>query len=270
MLPVSLAIAAYSAVLLGVFFLQRRLIYLPNPHVADPKAQGGRLILLQAISGERHAAVYYPPIQPDAAVLVFFHGNADQIGYGASFLGRAFQQHGLGFYGIEYPGYGLARPGSPSEASIVVAAETLLQHLAQELKVPRSRIVLFGQSLGCAVAVEMARRGFGSRLVLLSPFTSIIDMSIEVYPFLKLALKVAPWMVLDPWDNKTKAPALDLPMLVLHGVEDEVVPFWMGRMLAILTPKAQLLPLQHCGHNDTLDRAHVLKAIADFAQTPVS
>lgn len=159
----------------------------------------------------------------------------------------------------------MARPGSPKEETIYTSAETLLQHLQEVHGVTRSQMVLFGHSVGCAVAVEMARRGFGCRLVLLSPFTSTLEISCAVYPFLRPALAVLPWLVLDKFDNRAKAEALAIPTLVIHGREDEVVPFAMGQELARLIPKAQFFPVPGMGHNDALDRESVLAEIASFA-----
>lgn len=258
---------SYAFMLFAVFVFQRKLIFLPSADVADPRAQGGDpdVVILPAASGqEKLAAVFFKP-RPGMPVLVFFHGNGDQIGWGPAYLGRFFQQTGLGFYGIEYPGYGLAKPGSPTESSIHAAAETMLQHLTTKLEVPRSHVVLVGQSIGCAVAVEMARRGFGSRLILLSPFTSMLEVACAVYPFLAPALRVAPWMLLDKFDNKLKAKDVGLPALVVHGNEDEIVPFEMGSQLSELIPNCEFLAVKGYGHNDILDNTQVLTAVAEFS-----
>eukprot|EP00927_Polykrikos_kofoidii_P025529 TRINITY_DN22915_c0_g5_i1.p1 TRINITY_DN22915_c0_g5~~TRINITY_DN22915_c0_g5_i1.p1 ORF type:complete len:457 (-),score=50.59 TRINITY_DN22915_c0_g5_i1:86-1456(-) len=257
--------------LLSLLFLaQRKLIFLPRAGVADPTARGGKpqvlFVKAEPNGHDRYAAVFFEPPTPKAPVLVYFHGNADELGNGAAFLGNYFRKkHGLGLYGIEYPGYGLARPGSPTEQSINAAAEAMLRHLIDVIGVPESRIVLFGQSIGCGVAVEMARRGHGSRLVLIAPFTSLPDMAGTFYPFLKPLLKVTPWLVLDRFDNKAKAPDVALPTLVIHGKEDEIVPFWMGQTVADKIPGARLLAVQGMGHNDAFNDDWVLANIASFS-----
>merc|ERR1712048_1076893 len=101
-------------------------------------------------------------------------------------------EYGVGFVGIEYPGYGLAS-GTPTEASIYSAAEQLLEHLSKERNLDASRLVLLGHSVGGGPAVEMARRGFGQRLILVSPFMSIAQMASELYPFVAPVLKAAPF-----------------------------------------------------------------------------
>merc|ERR1712118_213969 len=96
-----------------LFVLQRKLLYMPAMEKADPSSTGGKLV---QVSGD--AAVYFAPPDGKAPVLVFFHGNGDQIGWSPAYLGQRLRaEYGLGFFGIEYPGYGVAR-GSQTEASI--------------------------------------------------------------------------------------------------------------------------------------------------------
>jgi len=264
------AAKAYGVLLVAIFFLQRKLVFIPPGAPADPKAQGGDPDVITLPAGpepgaERRAAVFFPPRLPKGPVLVFFHGNADQVGWGPAYLGNYLQdRYGLGLYGVEYPGYGLAQPGSPSETNIYAAAEALLQHLQKGLGVEPEQIVLVGQSIGCAVAVEMARRGFGNRLILLSPFTSLMDMSKALYPFLSPALRLLPFMLLDKFDNTAKVKSIGMPSLVVHGREDEVVPFSMGQELSEQLPGARFLPVAGVGHNDVLEREEIIQAVATF------
>lgn len=266
----SLVVGVVGLLLGALYFNQRSLLYLPGPG-EDLPSQEAAVVLLPADAGgktKQYAAVYFRPVLDMAPVLVYFHGNADQLCYGPAFLGSFYRQrYGFGLYGVEYPGYGLAeRAGPPSEASLYTAAETLLRHLVDDLGVDRSRIVLFGQSLGCAVALEMAKRGYGAKLVMLSPFTSVPEIAVDIYPFLRPALEAAPWLVMDGFDNAKKAPEVTLPTLVIHGTEDEIVPAWMGQKLAKLLPHARLMLPRGMGHNDALDRIDVLDAIASYAR----
>lgn len=135
--------------------------------------------------------------------------------------------------GIEYPGYGLAQPGSPTEESIYASAKTLLDHLTAELQVDKSRLVIVGQSIGCGAAVEMVCRGYGQKLILLSPFTSLLALSQRIYPFFSPALKLFPFLLQDHFDNLAKAKQVTgISTLVIHGDTDEIVPYDMGRELA--------------------------------------
>jgi pimeloyl-ACP methyl ester carboxylesterase len=143
-----------------------------------------------------------------------------------------FSKLGFGFLAVEYPGYGMSGvdgdgPGmgeGPTEAGILRAGEALLLHLEKAKGVSRDDMVLVGQSIGCAPALTLASRGFGRRLVLLSPFLSMSRMTSEVFPFLGPLLQLAPFFLFDKLDNAAAAKAFpqNVPVLIFHGTKDEV------------------------------------------------
>ncbi|CAE8625351.1 unnamed protein product [Polarella glacialis] len=257
----------YGAVLLFLILLQRKLLFTPPPEFADPSATGGEVILLPVGSTQlTRAAVYFAPRSPQAPVLVFFHGNGDQLGWSAAYLGQRMRdEFGTGFLGIEYPGYGLAE-GTPSEASFYEASEQMLRHLAQERGLQSSQVVLLGHSVGGGVATEMALRGLGSRLILVSPFLSIPEMACELYPFVAPVLKVAPFLIRDRFDNAAKAASLKLPVLIVHGTDDDIVPFSQGQLLSEKVKGSKLVAVRGVGHNDVFDHDIILDEIAAFAR----
>ena len=107
------------------------------------------------------------------------------------------------------------------------------------------RLILQGQSLGTGIAVEMALRGYGKKLILISPYTSMVDMG-------KLTLPIFPneLLVHERYLNLAKAPRVTLPVLVVHGTEDEIIPVRMGRSVAEALPHARLLTIDGGHHND--------------------
>ena len=108
----------------------------------------------------------------------------------------------------------------------------MLTHLS-ELNVEKASLILVGQSIGCGPAIEMARRGYGQKLILLSPFTSLLALSQRIYPIFSPALKLLPFLLLDKFDNLAKAKELEgVKSLVIHGSQDEIVPYDMGKDLA--------------------------------------
>lgn len=114
----------------------------------------------------------------------------------------------------------------------------MLDHLINELKVDKSSLVLVGQSIGCGAAVEMARQGYGQKLLLLSPFTSLLALSQRIYPVFAPALKIFPFLLNDKFDNLAKAKQVSSETLVIHGDKDEIIPYDMGRELAGQIPGA--------------------------------
>ena len=250
----------YGGIALAAFFGQRSLLYPVPSHDVEPRAAGAALV---KITGDNGAIVYglYAPAPPGAPTLVHFHGNGEDLA-GQAMLVSGLRRAGLGVLAVEYPGYGLARDQPTDETSIYVAAEASLRFLI-EGGVPREAIVLQGQSLGTGVAVEMARRGHGGRLILISPYTSIVDMAALLLPFLPVR-----YLVRDKYENEEKVAALTLAALVIHGTNDEVVPHRMGRRIAELLPGAEWISVPGGGHNDLFnsDRMDVLAKIVAFAR----
>ncbi|MGD0527533.1 MAG: alpha/beta hydrolase, partial [Polyangiaceae bacterium] len=157
----------------------------------------------------------------------------------------------------EYRGYALATAsGPPSEEGLYRDASAVLDELGRQGIGP-SRVVLMGISLGTGVAAEMARRGRGTVLILVSPFTSISEMARRTVPFLP-----AGWLCPDRYDTLSKAPSIVIPTLVVHGDEDEVVPFAIGRGVSEAIHGAKLHVVHGGHHNDLFaGDAHGLVAL---------
>jgi uncharacterized protein len=235
-----LLVVAAAAIVLGVAALlagQRALIY-PAPRPArSPSAELGELLRLPST-----VALWSAP-PPTGPVVVHFHGNGEQL----ADLGRVIaglRAGGSGVLAVEYPGYGLA-PGAPSEATLLAAGREALAHLRDRLGIAPERIVLQGQSLGSGVASQLAAEGHGRALVLISPFTSVADLAARIFPALPLHR-----LVRDRFDTRAAAPSVRVPVLIVHGDRDEVVPFSMGEELSRTFPDARLLRVQGAHHND--------------------
>jgi pimeloyl-ACP methyl ester carboxylesterase len=142
------------------------------------------------------------------------------------------------------------------------AAEVALAELRASGVGPEAT-VLSSRSVGGGVAVEMAKRGHGARLVLLAPFTSVVDMANLAFPFLPTRL-----LVRDRFDNAAKAPGIRVPVLILHGDQDEIIPVEMGQRLGKLFPHATLETIPGAHHNDLLERTWpaLVDRVAAFAR----
>jgi fermentation-respiration switch protein FrsA (DUF1100 family) len=238
-----------------------RVLLYPAPSDPPFVPAGGTLLSLVADDGASVVATQFPPPDTQARTVVLFHGNGETMG-GRPALVDSLRERGLGVVLAEYPGYGLARgSGPPSEAGLYRAASATLDALERQGIGP-SRVALVGISLGTGVAAEMASRGRGATLVLVSPFTSITEMARRTLPLLPAA-----WLCPDRYDTLSKSTQIHVPTLVVHGDEDEVVPFAMGKQVAAAIPGATL-HVVHGGHHNDLFlgwRDELVEAIAKEA-----
>jgi uncharacterized protein len=241
-LLVSTLAVGYLA-LCALLFLGQRAILFPAPRDRDrPTGEG------VVIEVPRGTPMLWRPANGAGPVVVHFHGNAEQIAWTA-WLGEELARRGVSFAAVEYPGYPGAG-GRPSEESIVTAGEKALQHLTGAMGIARERLVLSAQSLGTGAAVALAAKGWGTKLVLLTPYTSLPTVAARgVVRFFPVQL-----LMRDRFDSAARAPRIDRPVLVLHGNRDEVIPFDDGRALAGRFPHARFVEVDGAHHNDIWDR----------------
>jgi pimeloyl-ACP methyl ester carboxylesterase len=257
----ALAIAAAFTVTgcFGARALAKRLVF-PTHRVDDrPLPNGATVITLVAHDGAAvHALeIEGPPSAPEAVV---FHNNRETIADGVG-LARALRGRGFGVMLVEYRGYGLSQGIDPSEEGLYLDAEAALDALGRR-GVGSDRVLLFGTSLGTGVAAEMARRGRGSALVLVTPYTSIPDLAEDVVPLLP-----ANALLDDRFETLSKASQIHVPTLVIHGDRDEIVPFWMGARVAGAIAGARFLRVAGGHHGDLFakDSDRLLGAIATLS-----
>jgi fermentation-respiration switch protein FrsA (DUF1100 family) len=179
-----------------------------------------------------------------AATVLWFHGNAGNISHRLEHLKLLHDAVGPTVLLVGYRGYGRS-DGSPSEGGLYADARGALAYARSRGEVDRERIVYFGQSLGSAVAVELATRRSPRGLILETPFTSIQEMAAGILP--------GPLAHIVPrrFDNLDRIASIRCPMLFIHGDRDEVVPYEQGRRLfdAASAPK-RFFTVAGARHND--------------------
>lgn len=188
--------------------------------------------------------------------VVFFHANAE-LASDEMELAHALTSHGYAAVFAEYRGYGVSlRSGAPTEKGVYADAEAILESTGA----PRDRIVLYGYSLGTGVALEMASRGWGRAMVLIAPYTSIPDVAMHSFPIVPMR-----WLLRDEFDSRSKAPAIQIPVLIAHGDADDHVPFAMGQTLSRTFPHARLITVAGGNHIDLRSRdPQLMTKILDF------
>lgn len=227
-------LAAYLGVTLLAAGVVDRMLYYPD--YAPRNAPVG-LIRIPTAEGGSIAALHLP--NPAAKhTLWFFHGNAESLGSLEPFL-REMHARGFAVFAYDYPGYGVSA-GRPSEKSIYAANAAATRYLQETLKVPLSRVILVGRSLGGGPATDIAAREPVAGLVLQSAFVSVyrVMTRVRLLPF-------------DQFENLRKLPRVKCPVLVMHGTADEVIPFTHGEKLFAAAPGAKAsLWIEGAHHND--------------------
>jgi abhydrolase domain-containing protein 17 len=250
--PIQSLAAIYLLLLLVAVFLTDWFLFLPPTASYDRSLPGW--LELKGSDGATFSACHLPA-RPGMPTLLYSHGNAEDIGHNAE-LFEIWHQQGFGVMAYDYPGYGLS-PGKPSEAACERAIEATWQHLLAS-GVAAESIALVCRSVGSGPGVWLASRHRPAGLVLIAPFRSVYSV-----PFRQ------PIFPRDRFPNERRLRDIDLPLLILHGENDEVIPFHHGQRLFAVSPSAdkRLLPIPAAGHNDLFHVAGdaILAEIAAFA-----
>ena len=257
------ALCVYALIALAAYLGQRRLMYFPDRAHTLP-AQVGLVgveeRVLKMPDGARVIA-WYGKARPGEPTLLYFHGNAGSLANRASRIER-FMAQGWGVYMMTYRGYG-GGTGSPTETANVADARLAYGALVLEGVEPTS-IILYGESLGSGIAVRLATERPVGGVVLDAPYTSIVDVAAQAYPFLPVRLLIA-----DRYETTKYIAQMQAPLLILHGERDTVIPVAMGRELFKLAnePK-RLATFANGGHSDIyLDSNGALEAMRDWIRS---
>ncbi|TDY00517.1 hypothetical protein EDC23_2018 [Thiohalophilus thiocyanatoxydans] len=241
-------LAAYLLLLVGIYFYQPHLLFLPEIPSRQlertPQAIGLAYedVRLTASDGTELHGWWLAHPEPAGNVL-FFHGNAGNISHRLHTL-RLFHELGYQSLIIDYRGYGKSG-GKPSEAGLYADAEAAWRYLRETRRLQPGEIVISGRSLGAAVALYLAHRHPPRALILESPFTSLPDLAAAHYRWLP-----ARWLTRYAFDNRQRIPQLDAPLLIVHSEEDEITPAQQARTLYALAPEPKQQLVLQGGHND--------------------
>lgn len=220
---------AYALVAAALWLGQGRMIYFPQEPgrmlESTPAALGlahEEVALLTGDGVRLHG--WYVPAPRSRASMLFFHGNAGNVSHRLESL-RLFHELGLDVLIVDYRGYGRSE-GSPDEQGTYRDAAAAWRHLADERRVAPERIVLFGRSLGGAVAAWLAEAERPAALVMESTFTSVPDVAAQRFPWLPVR-RLARYR----YDSLRRMAGVECPVLVMHSRDDEMIPFEHGERL---------------------------------------
>jgi len=248
----------YIASALFLFAAQRHLMYFPQIMLTAPQdmtLQPMKAVSVRTSDGLDITGWFHPPADPDGAVFVIFHGNAGTLDHSARKAAK-FVQPGQGAFLAGYRGFS-GNAGKPGEQGLYRDARAALDWLI--VQGYGAQIVLYGESLGSGVAVQMASEYDARGLILEAPFSSAYRLAAS-----KWIYKPYVFLMKDRYESDKKIASIGEPLLIMHGARDAVVPLSFGRDLyaAANQPKTFFLaPEGH--HTNSLDLGGV-KAVQDF------
>lgn len=245
-------LSGYLALALYAWFGPDHLIY--HPEMASTRRVPDA-VKLETDDGGSISVLYLP--HPNARFTIWvFHGNAEGLGDSEPML-RELQGRGFNVFAYDYPGYGHS-DGRPQEKSIYAATRVGLDYLRTTHGVEPSNIIALGRSLGGGPAVELARTVPVAGLILHSTFTSAFRVVTH--------RKILPF---DQYDNLAKLRQVECPILIMHGAQDEIVPYAHAVQLhTAASGRSRLLTIEGAGHNNLQDWAgpRYWSAIEEFCR----
>ncbi len=247
-----------------LYFSQSRLLYYPDFPTrlieATPAEFGLSFenVQLTAGDGTRLHAWFVPATSP-RGTLLFSHGNAGNISHRLDSI-RQFNSLGLNVLIYDYRGFGKSE-GKPSETGTYLDVKAAWDYLLDERRIAPQQVIIFGRSLGAAVAAELATQHPSAGVILESAFTSVPDMATSIYPWLPVRL-----LSRYRYNNLEKVVRITSPLLLVHSRGDEIVPYDQGeRLFAQANEPKQFLELSG-GHNDGNHVSHdiYMEALQQF------
>jgi len=243
----------YVTITLYLYFFSDRMIFIPQP---SSYQDSPALLYLNTPDNQKITATY--KFNPDATyTLLYAHGNAEDLGDIEPVLNLLYDA-GFSVFAYDYRGYGLSE-GRPSEANAYEDIEAAYLYLTTELNVSPNRIIAFGRSVGGGSAVDLASRFPVAGLILESSFTQAFRV---VIPF--------PLFPFDKFRNQAKLKQIQVPVLIIHGTADEVIPFTHGQALwETANPPKYRFWVENAGHNDVpwVDSETYVKQLKEFARS---
>ena len=253
-MPLVLKIAVATAIVVAAGWallgwttqvLQQHLMYYPATERVAPSAEnldGVEERVLSTPDGER-VLVWYGRAKPGMPTLLYFHGNAGSLADRAERI-RKYMAKGYGMFMMTYRGFG-GSTGKPSERANVADANLAYEALVAAGVGPED-IIIYGESLGSNVAVQVAAKRKAAGLILDAPYTSMIDLAKLHYPQIPLR-----WLMTDRYDTLSAIGDVHMPLLIIQGGKDDIVPPAMGRaVLAAAHEPKQLAAFPEADHTE--------------------
>ena len=260
-LSIQIIVLIYLVILGFLYFYQRNLMYHPNENnysgdklsvdIKEVKVETGDNIDLLGWYHEKDIKKY--------KTILFFHGNAGSLENRIHKLNH-FRDMKVNFLIIAWRGFS-GNKGKPSEEGLYEDGNSAINWLLNK-GANQENIILYGESLGTGVATHLAQKKNFAGMILETPFTSMIDAAKNFYPYIPVGL-----LLKDKFDNKSKIKNISVPILIMHGEADQIVPFYMGKKIYEIANKPKYSYFtKHDNHMMEFDE-NLIKALNSFLRS---
>ena len=216
-----------------LYFFQRNLMYHPseNNYYGDKLTVSVNKVKIKTDDNIELLAWYHTKKKENYKTILFLHGNAGSLENRIHKINH-FKKMNINFLIVSWRGFS-GNKGKPTEKGLYNDAKSSVKWL-KDKGLKTEDIILYGESLGTGVAIEIAQNNNFSGIILESPFTSMVDAAKNKYPFFPIK-----YLLKDKYDSEKKIKNIQSPLLVMHGEVDKIVPFWMGKKIYDIakTPK---------------------------------
>ena len=251
----------YLVILILLYLNQRNLMYLPNENnYFDEKLSVDiKKVKIETSDDINLLGWYHEKDLKNLKTILFFHGNAGTLENRIYKLNK-FRDMDINFLIIAWRGFS-GNKGKPSEKGLYEDGKASINWLLNK-GVKEKDIIIYGESLGTGVATHLSQRRNFAGLILETPFTSMVDAAKTFYPYIPVSL-----LLKDKFENKEKIKNINVPILIMHGEADQIVPFNMGKKIYELAnePKYSYFT-KHDNHMMEYDE-NLLKALSSFLKS---
>ena len=218
-------ILIYLSILVLLFIFQRNLMYLPeeNNYSGDKIKVDIEKVKINTSDNLDLLGWFHKKDLKKFKTILYFHGNAGKLENRIHKLNH-FKDMEVNFLIIAWRGFS-GNKGKPSERGLYIDGNSATKWL-KNLGLNEKDIILYGESLGTGIATEIAQNSNFAGLILETPFTSMVDAAKNVYPYIPVGL-----LLKDRYENYKKIKNINIPILVMHGEADQIVPFRMGKKI---------------------------------------
>lgn len=218
------SLISYLFILLYMYIFQRTFMYHPNVKNTDPTSIQFNYeeVFIQS-NKDIQLRSWFSHSSNNKKTILFFHGNAGEL-HARVYKLNKFSEMNLNFLIISWRGFS-GNNGKPTEKGLYQDANKAVEWLEQK-GINKKDIILYGESLGTGIAVELGSKAEFGGIILESPYTSMVAMGKRFYPFLPISL-----LQRDRYNSQKKIKKIKSPILVLHGKADTLVPFYMGKKI---------------------------------------